>query len=108
MTSPGPIADPARFRREFTRWLILLTLNNARPEGTTESLILSVIRGEFPDVTASEIRRELDYLKDRALVSVRVPPDGSAWWCELTRTGVDVAEYTVDVEPGIARPAKYF
>ena len=28
-------------------------------------------------------------------------------FADLTRHGVDVAEYTVDCEPGIARPAKY-
>lgn len=99
--------DPARVRREALRWLILLTLNNARPIGAYEGPILSVAQCEYPDATPLELRRELDYLHDRELVVVRKEPSGR-WHSELTRHGVDVAEYTVDVEPGIARPAKYW
>lgn len=99
--------DMHRIRREALRWLILLTLNNARPVGAFESIILSVAHSEYPDASALELRRELDYLDDRRLVKVVKRPEGR-WFCELTRYGVDVAEYTVDVEPGIARPAKYW
>ena len=99
--------DHARLRREAIRWLILLTLNNARPVGPKESLVLSVAQSEYPDATALELRRELDYLHGRELVRVDKQPSGK-WRAELTRHGVDVAEYTVDCEPGIARPAKYW
>lgn len=102
---PGP--DLARVRRESLRWLILLTLNNARPLGCAEGPILSVAQTQYPDASPLEMRRELDYLHDRELVSVEKQPSGP-WHAELTRHGVDVAEYTVDVEPGIARPAKYW
>lgn len=99
--------DAAKVRREALRWLILLTLNNARPIGAYEGPILAVAQSEYPDATAHELRRELDYLADRELVAVRKEPSGR-WFAELSRAGVDVAEYTVDVEPGIARPAKYW
>ena len=99
--------DHARLRREAIRWLILLTLNNARPVGAFESLVLSVAQSEYPDATALELRRELDYLHGRELVRVDKQPSGK-WRAELTRHGVDVAEYTIDCEPGIARPAKYW
>ena len=99
--------DHARLRREAIRWLILLTLNNARPVGAFESLVLSVAQSEYPDATALELRRELDYLHGRELVRVDKQPCGK-WRAELSRHGVDVAEYTVDCEPGIARPAKYW
>ncbi len=99
--------DPARARREHLRWLILLTLNNARPIGAYEGPILSVAQSEYPDATALELRRELDYLHDRKLLDVQRRPDGR-WFAELTRYGVDVAEYTVDCEPGVARPEKYW
>ena len=69
---------------------------------------MTVARAEFPDMSPDELRRELDYLRDRGLVTIKTPPDGSAWRCDLTRYGIDVAEYTVDVEPGIARPEKYW
>lgn len=102
---PGP--DLARVRREALRWLILLTLNNARPLGCAEGPILSVAQTQYPDASPLELRRELDYLADRELVKVDKHPHGH-WHAELTRHGVDVTEYTVDVQPGIARPAKYW
>lgn len=99
--------DHAKARRESMRWSILLTLNNARPIPTHESLVLSTVQGIYPDATALEVRRELDYLHDRLLVEVKKEPSG-VWTADLTALGVDVAEYTVDVHPGIARPAKYW
>lgn len=99
--------DHARLRREAIRWLILLTLNNARPVGAFESLVLSVAQSEYPDATALELRRELDYLDDRKLVTVQRRPDGR-WFAALTRFGVDIAEYTLDCAPGIGRPEKYW
>lgn len=99
--------DPAKVRRESMRWNILLTLNNARPIGAYEELVLATIQAIYPDATALEVRRELDYLADRKLVELRKEPSGR-WFCDLTRYGVDVAEYTVDCAPGIARPEKYW
>jgi hypothetical protein len=100
------MADLPKIRRETIRWQILLTLNNARPIGAFEKLVLSVIQSEYPDATQNEVRRELDYLHDRRLVTIDKRPDGR-WFCELARYGVDVVEYTVPVDPGIARPEKY-
>lgn len=99
--------DPAKARRESMRWAILLTLNNARPIGAHEALILSTIQSIYPDATQRELRCELDYLSDRSLVTLKIDPSGP-WSADLTRLGVDVVEYTVDCQPGIARPAKYF
>lgn len=99
--------DLARARREQLRWLVILTLNNARPMGAFESVVLSVAQSEFPDATALELRREMDYLADRKLLEIDRKPDGR-WFADLTRLGVDVAEYTVACDPGIARPAKYW
>ncbi len=42
--------DTARIRRENLRWLILLTLNNARPVGAYEGPILSVAQSESRSV----------------------------------------------------------
>lgn len=99
--------DVAKVRRENLRWLILLTLNNARPIGAGEGPILAVAQSEYPDATPMELRRELDYLHDRELVKCTKGPDGR-WHAELTRHGVDIAEYTVDCEAGVARPVKYW
>ena len=101
------MVDQSKVRRESMRWNILLTLNNARPIGAYEELVLSTIQAIYPDATALEIRRELDYLGDRDLVDLNKTPSG-AWFADLTRYGVDIAEYTIDCDPGIARPVKYW
>lgn len=99
--------DQSRIRREHLRWLVLLTLNNSRPIGANEGPILSVAQSEYPDATPIELRRELDYLDGRGLIELDKQP-GGRWHAALTRHGVDVAEYTVDCEPGIARPQRYW
>lgn len=101
------MVDMHKVRREDIRWQILLTLNHARPLGAREEMVLSVIRATYPDATPMELRRELDYLADRGLVELRKEPAGR-WFADLTRYGVDVAEYTVECDPGIARPVKYW
>lgn len=99
--------DVQRARRESMRWNLLQVLDNARPVQTSEQLILATIRGIYPDATHLEVRRELDYLDDRKLVRIDKSPVGH-WYAELTHYGVDVAEYSVDILPGIARPEKYW
>jgi hypothetical protein len=101
------MADMVKIRRETIRWNILLTLNLSRPYAFSEGRILQVIHADYPDATQNELRRELDYLDGRGLIEIDKKPDG-VWQCELTRYGVDVVEYTVPVEPGIARPEKYW
>mgnify|MGYP000331876245 CR=1 FL=1 len=99
--------DTAKVRRESMRWNILLILNNARPVGAYEELVLATLQSIYPDATALELRRELDYLADRQLVTLNKEPSGR-WFAELNRHGTDVAEYTVECDPGIARPTKYW
>ncbi len=94
-------------RREQLRWLMLSALDAARPLGANEHLILSVVRELIADLTPRELRRELDYLEERGLVKL-ARKDTPAWHAELTRDGIDVVEYTVECDPGIARPAKYW
>ncbi|EKT4504057.1 MAG: hypothetical protein ACN6OP_28865 [Pseudomonadales bacterium] len=99
--------DPAKVRRESLRWYILLTLNTSRPVDPHEAVVLSTVQGIYPDATALELRRELDYLADRLLVTLVKSPSGP-WVAGLTALGVDIAEYTVDCRAGIARPEKYW
>lgn len=105
MTTNAP--DIAKVRREHMRWVVLLALNNARPLGAMESVVLAVVQAVYPDASPLELRKELDYLSDRELIKLVKRPDGP-WHADLTRFGVDVVEYTVDCQPGIARPAKYW
>lgn len=94
----------ARARRGFSRWIVLLAANINRPTHSTLRFLLQIVQAEYPDATEMELRRELDYLESRELLIIHTDPIGGVRM-ELTRDGIDVAEYTVDVEPGILRPA---
>ena len=94
-------------RREGMRWHLINTLNKARPYTSSEVFLLDVMRGIYPDVTALELRQQLEYLQDRKLLDLTKQPSGM-WFADLTRLGVDLAEYTIDCQPGIARPDKYW
>ncbi len=94
-------------RTEGIRWQMISILNKARPHTTSEQFLIDVLRQLYPDITGIELRRELDYLADRKLVDIVKQPIG-LWFADLTRLGVDIAEYTIDCQPGIARPEKYW
>lgn len=102
-TSP----DLSKIRREGLRWNLINTLNLNRPFTTAETWLLDVMRASYPDVSGLEVRKELDYLMDRELITITKQPSGM-WFADLTRHGVDIAEYTIDCEAGIARPPKYW
>lgn len=99
--------DISKSRRETMRWTALLTLNHARPMGAHAALVLSVLRSIFKDATILELQREMEYLDARGLVELIREQDGT-YSAKLTRDGIDVVEYTVDCDPGIARPIKYW
>lgn len=90
-------------RRERIRWFILRALDVSRPEGSHLPTIVDVVRTVYRDATDLEVKREVDYLAERELVILRVDPVGQ-WFAKLDRFGVDVVEYAVDCDPGIARP----
>ncbi|WP_311419722.1 hypothetical protein [Kingella denitrificans] len=94
-------------RREGMRWHLINTLNKARPYTSSEVFLLDVMRGIYPDVTALELRQQLEYLQDRRLLDLTKQPSGM-WFADLNRLGVDIAEYTIDCQAGIARPEKYW
>lgn len=99
--------DMEKTRREAIRWHIIVAMNSGRPEPVAEPLILSAIQSIPIECTARELRRELDYLAERKLVEIK-RLEGAPWIARLTRDGVDVAEYTVECDPGIARTKKYW
>lgn len=99
--------DNKKIRRELMRWTLLQALDNARPSELVEMVVQQTMRAVYPDTTEIEVRRELDYLEERELVKIRKTPD-NIWWCSLSRAGIDFVEYTINLEPGIARPEKYW
>jgi hypothetical protein len=92
-------------RREEMRWLVLFALREAQEVGLSELLIRTVMLDVMPDATELEIRRVLDYLAERKLITIE--KNRPQWFAKIGRYGIDVAEYTVDCDPGIARPAKW-
>lgn len=90
-------------RREALRWHLLTIANVARPQSINVAAMLPIIATVYPDASALELRRQLDYLEERDLVKIAKDPLDN-WTVELTRWGVDIVEYTVDCDPGIARP----
>ena len=97
--------DIARIRREAIRWYLIVAANVSRPQGIYVEAMLPVVQSVYGDATELELRRELDYLEERELVKIK--RDGmDRWFVELTRHGIDLAEYTTVIEPGIARPKR--
>jgi hypothetical protein len=96
-------AEIAKARRETMRWMLLVVVHISRPRGINTAALLPIIKATYPDATHHEVRRELDYLKERELVSIAVDPLDN-WFVSLLRYGIDVVEYTCPCDPGIARP----
>lgn len=94
----------ARIRREQIRWFLLVAANISRPAGIYTEAMLPIVQATYADATHREIRLQLDYLEERELVKIS-KDSMDRWAVELTRFGIDVVEYTIPVEPGIARPA---
>lgn len=97
--------DMEKARRENTRWRILIILNSGRPIGASEGLIFQILDELNLLRTPQDIRRELDYLRDKDLVELE---QGNVWQAKLTAQGIDVVEYTLACPPGIARPKKWW
>ena len=57
-----------KLRREQLRWILIMALNNARPYGTAESVLLATAQAVYPAATALEVRSDMDYLDTRRLV----------------------------------------
>jgi hypothetical protein len=94
--------DMEKARREELRWLILRALYAAQPIGTTEIIIHTAIESSVPGTTEHEIRNQLDYLAERNLITVE--KNRPFWFGKIKRYGIDVVEYTLECDPGIARP----
>jgi hypothetical protein len=92
-----------KIRREAMRWHLLSAINLSRPQGIYTSALLPIIQSVYPDASELELKRELDYLEERELVKIEKDPL-DRWMADLTRWGVDIVEYTVECDAGVARP----
>ena len=87
------------------RWQILRALDMSREVGCSEELLLGVLQGVAHDLTKSALRRELDYLAKRDLITINKQPIG-IWHSSIDRYGIDIVGYSVECDPGINRPPK--
>lgn len=95
--------DHAKIRREAIRWHLLDAVNTSRPYGIGTEPLLSIVQSVYPNATHNEVRINLDYLEEREMVRIKKDPL-DRWFLDLTRTGIEFVEYTIDAQPGIARP----
>lgn len=100
--------DLAKAEREQCRWVILQTAYVSGAPGVSEGTIAAVLANVKLWRGPDALRREIDYLEERNLLRVEGRDLAPEWAVKLTRAGYDVCEYTVEVEPGIARPPKYW
>ena len=95
--------DYAKIRRESIRWHLLTAVNISRPAGIYTEPLLEIVRSVSPAATHQAIRVHLDYLEAREMVRLAKDPL-DRWMVDLTRTGIDFVEYSIDPQPGVARP----
>jgi len=94
--------------KEAARWSILQTLQVGGHLGATEPMILAVLQDWMPQYARQAfLRDQLAYLEGRRLLKVE-RSESRPWRTTLTRHGWDLVDYTIDCEPGIARPPKYW
>lgn len=100
--------DMEKSQREESRWRVLRALDAGRPHPVAETIIFRALHDIALSATPHQLRRELTYLEERKLIEVIGKDDSATWLAKLTRHGIDVVEYTVACEAGIARPKKYW
>jgi hypothetical protein len=97
----------AQAERETARWLILLSLHVSSPNACGESLLRRFLSLEGIAFGEKELRRELDYLEARGLITLQRGDHVAVWMADIARSGVDLVEYAVPCDPGIARPPRH-
>jgi hypothetical protein len=98
--------DLEKANREETRWRILRILDAGRPTSVSETVIFRALSDVSLAVTPAQLRRELDYLRDKKLIEL-TNEETPVWAAALTGAGVDVVEYTIACPAGIARPKQW-
>lgn len=100
--------DIEKANRERTRWIILQTTHVSGSAGTSEGTLAIVLQNVKLYQGGERMRRELDYLEGRQLITIEGRSLSPEWGVKLTRAGYDLVDYTIECEAGIARPQKYW
>ena len=90
------------------RWRIIQALNIGRPAPLSEDTLMQCVSGGDMPLQPHDLRVELDYLETRKLIEISGRGTQPQWDSRLTRYGMDLAEYAIECESGIARPPKYW
>lgn len=98
-------SDIERAKREELRWRILCALDAGRPGLVSETLLQRVLAEAESSVPPRDLRGELTYLRDKALIAI-VDTSAATWLTKLAPLGVDVVQYSAEVPVGIERPQK--
>lgn len=96
-------AELERARIRMTRYRVLAILNAGNPYPVGEGLIAQVLDDCDLQPTPDGIRRSLQYLADKGLVSLDMTSEPH-WQARLLPAGVDYLEDPRASDPGIARP----
>lgn len=96
--------DVQKFKLQEARWRILRVLDQVRPEGANDAMIVFALEGAAIRLDAAGVHRELSYLADKGLVKYDQTDEG--WYAKLTATGVEVVDYSIPAPTGIARPKR--
>lgn len=99
--------DLEQRQREEARWRILRVVDAGRPIAVSEQIVWRVLADIKLALSLNQLRRELAYLRDLALVELE--GEGmETWFVKLTAAGVDLVEYNAKAPAGVARPKKYW
>lgn len=96
-----------RARRENLRWRVLECVHAARvgdPDGgVMESVLHRALNIAPAQITRTELRMALDWLRDNELISLDVSNAGN-WYAELRPLGHNCIEYPEECPRGISPP----
>jgi len=98
--------DLEQKRKEEARWRIMRILDAGRPIAVSEQIVWRVLTDLKIPFSLNDVRREMQYLRERNLISIEQPEDADIWFGKLTWHGIDIVEYTQPCEAGIARPRR--
>ncbi len=95
----------SRAESEELRWIVLITLNTARPQGCNEHIIRRTANDVRLPITSHQVRTEMDYLSDLGLITL--DRSQQLWFGKILPKGVDVVTYRAECPAGISRPSEW-
>lgn len=89
MSTVTTIQAMEAIKRSHMRDRIVCFLDAMRPERMTDNGLTALLRDIYPEISIRDVRREIDYLQMKGLISTERNP--VRWLVSMTASGVDVA-----------------